>query len=55
MTLFTAEGLIRAEQRFHDRGLCHVPGVLDRAYLRWLVTQGEEPDPGRAWGAPDGG
>jgi len=39
MTLFTAEGMIRAYQRFSDRGLCHVPSVIQRALLRWLYTQ----------------
>jgi ADP-ribosylglycohydrolase len=41
MTLFTAEGLIRASNRYYDRGICNVPAVLGRAYLRWLQTQGE--------------
>jgi ADP-ribosylglycohydrolase len=39
MTLFTAEGLIRADNRFADRGLCNVPAVIYRSYLRWLLTQ----------------
>jgi len=39
MTLFTAEGLIRAEHRFADRGLVNVDAALHRAYLRWLLTQ----------------
>ena len=39
MTLFTAEGLIRAEHRIADRGLVNVDAVLHRAYLRWLFTQ----------------
>jgi ADP-ribosylglycohydrolase len=43
MTLFTAEGLIRADNRHRDRGICHVPGVVHRAYLRWLSTQGVTP------------
>jgi ADP-ribosylglycohydrolase len=38
MTLFTAEGLIRASVRA-DRGICHAPSVVYRAYLRWLDTQ----------------
>jgi ADP-ribosylglycohydrolase len=38
MTLFTAEGLIRASVRW-DRGVCHPPSVVHRAYLRWLDTQ----------------
>lgn len=40
MTLFTAEGLIRASVRARSRGICHVPGVVHRGYLRWLYTQG---------------
>jgi ADP-ribosylglycohydrolase len=47
MTLFTAEGLIRASHRFADRGTCNVPAVLGRAYLRWLQTQGEQVEPRR--------
>jgi ADP-ribosylglycohydrolase len=39
MTLFTAEGLIRAEHRLADRGVANVDAVLHRAYLRWLYTQ----------------
>lgn len=42
MTLFTAEGLIRASVR-SDRGICHPPSVVWHAYLRWLTTQGERP------------
>jgi ADP-ribosylglycohydrolase len=42
MTLFTAEGLIRAMQRRRDRGITSVSGVVWRAYLRWLDTQGVE-------------
>jgi ADP-ribosylglycohydrolase len=38
MTLFTVEGLIRASVRW-DRGICHPPSVVYRAYLRWLDTQ----------------
>jgi ADP-ribosylglycohydrolase len=40
MTLFTAEAMIRALHRAEDRGLVSVPGVAQRAYLRWLHTQG---------------
>ncbi len=40
MTIFTAEGLIRASVRARSRGICHAPGVVHRAYLRWLYTQG---------------
>ncbi len=41
MTLFTAEGLIRAELRGAASGSCHVPSVVHHAYRRWLLTQGE--------------
>jgi ADP-ribosylglycohydrolase len=40
MTLFTAEGLIRAHRRWVDRGICDVAGVVRGAYWRWLLTQG---------------
>lgn len=40
MTLFTAEGLIRSYVRWSSRGICSVPGVVAKAYLRWLKTQG---------------
>jgi len=40
MTLFTAEGLIRATIRYNQRGICHPASVVHRAYLRWLHTQG---------------
>ena len=48
MTLFTAEGIIRATVRYAHRGIAHGPSVLQRAYVRWLATQGEAPLP------PDG-
>ena len=38
MTLFTAEGLIRASVR-SDRGVVHPPSMVHRAHLRWLDTQ----------------
>jgi ADP-ribosylglycohydrolase len=41
MTLFTAEGVIRAQVRFAGRGICHPPSVIHHALLRWLYTQGE--------------
>jgi len=41
MTLFTAEGLIRARVRGVQRGICHAPTVVWHAYLRWLTTQGD--------------
>ncbi len=40
MTLFTAEGLIRARVRGATKGICHPPGVVHHALLRWLATQG---------------
>ncbi len=45
MTLFTAEGLLRAKARFDERGICHVPSVVAQALLRWFVTQGGEAKP----------
>ena len=42
MTLFTAEGLLRAESRLVGKGICHVPSVVYNAYQRWLHTQGYE-------------
>ena len=41
MTLFTAEGLIRAWVRGEARGLCDPAAIVHHAYLRWLHTQGE--------------
>ena len=43
MTLFTAEGLIRARVRHDLRGICNPVAVVRHAYLRWLLTQDEEP------------
>jgi len=44
MTLFTAEGLIRAHVRLATKGIGpSVPQVVAHAYLRWLMTQGERP------------
>jgi ADP-ribosylglycohydrolase len=40
MTLFTAEGLMRAFVRQNLKGICSVPSVVSHAYLRWLLTQG---------------
>ncbi len=39
MTLFTAEGLIRAQHLLNEKGVASAPVVLHRAYLRWLYTQ----------------
>jgi ADP-ribosylglycohydrolase len=40
MTLFTAEGILRAETRGVLKGICHPPSVVYFAYQRWLLTQG---------------
>lgn len=40
MTLFTAEGLLRANTRYNHKGICSPPKVVYHAYLRWLETQG---------------
>lgn len=39
MTLFTAEGILRAETRGSIRGICNPPSVVYYAYQRWLITQ----------------
>jgi len=50
MTLFTAEGLLRARARAADGGLVDHVGVMRLAYLRWLATQGQRvEDP--MWGS----
>jgi len=43
LTLFTAEGLLRAWVRLSFEGISAVPGVTRNAYLRWLRTQDEAP------------
>jgi ADP-ribosylglycohydrolase/protein-tyrosine phosphatase len=43
MTLFTAEGLLRAKCRASHKGICSIEGVVHHAYLRWLRTQGGQP------------
>ncbi|MFQ6777154.1 ADP-ribosylglycohydrolase family protein [Cereibacter sphaeroides] len=43
MTLFTAEGLIRARVRGMARGICDPAGVVHHALLRWYGTQGGRP------------
>jgi ADP-ribosylglycohydrolase len=40
MTLFTAEGLMRGWLRGNLKGICHMQGVIARAYQRWYHTQG---------------
>ncbi|NCC05017.1 MAG: ADP-ribosylglycohydrolase family protein [Clostridia bacterium] len=43
LTLFTAEGLLRAAVRGRERGIANFEGVTAHAYLRWLLTQGIQP------------
>jgi ADP-ribosyl-[dinitrogen reductase] hydrolase len=43
MTLFTAEGLLRAYARGNQENIFSVPTVVCHAYLRWLLTQGVTP------------
>jgi ADP-ribosylglycohydrolase len=45
LTLFTAEGLLRAEARWRDRGVRSPVGDVQRAYYRWFWTQGEPVPP----------
>lgn len=52
MTLFTAEGLLQADDRL-DSGIANPPAVLGAAYLRWLNTQGQGIDRGET-AAPHG-
>jgi len=55
MSLFTAEGFIRANRRYREKGICDVVGVIQRAYYRWLSTQGEPPpDPDAIHGMAHG-
>jgi len=54
MTLFTAEGLIRADNVRREGGVDDPLPVLHRAYLRWLGTQGGRPSEMRALDLPDG-
>lgn len=42
MTIFTIEGLLRAENRGRSRGVAHIPSMVHKSYLRWLATQGVE-------------
>lgn len=44
MTLFTAEGLIRAHLRGYLKGVTRFPSVISRAYERWYRTQTRSPD-----------
>jgi ADP-ribosylglycohydrolase/protein-tyrosine phosphatase len=43
MTIFTAEGLLRAAVQGRLKEPCSVPSVICHAYLRWLLTQGVAP------------
>lgn len=43
MTLFTAEGMIRAAVRGALKGICDPPSVIHHALLRWYRTQGGTP------------
>jgi ADP-ribosylglycohydrolase len=43
LTLFTAEGLLRAWVRGCVKGVASVPEMTRQAYLRWLKTQDEGP------------
>lgn len=43
MTLFTAEGIIRAHVRGALKGIWHPPSVVHHALLRWHRTQGGRP------------
>lgn len=52
MTLFSAEGLLRALVRDTHYGVVDVAAVVQRAYWRWLVTQGQPWPPGTVSG-PD--
>ncbi len=54
MTLFTAEGLVRAHNRWLGRGIVSVEAVVRGAYERWLSTQRPshrdgEPDQSAGW------
>lgn len=40
MTIFTAEGILRAAARGNRRGISHPPTGVFYAYQRWLLTQG---------------
>jgi len=54
MTLFTAEGLIRAHHRFARRCFDYAVDELWAAYRRWLATQREAPAGGGAGLMDDG-
>jgi ADP-ribosylglycohydrolase len=54
MTLFTAEGVLRAAARWHHKGICHPASVIHHAYIRWLHTQGERSQSLLSQGQMDG-
>ncbi|EIV93039.1 ADP-ribosylglycohydrolase [Frankia sp. QA3] len=54
MTLFTAEGLIRASVRGRSKGIVDPPSVLWGAYRRWLTTQARTSPAGGASNHADG-
>ena len=41
MTLFTAEGILRAHARKKEKGSCDFVAAVRSAYRRWLKTQGD--------------
>ena len=55
LTLFTADGLLRAWVRGRMKGIAHYPSVVAHAYLRWLKTQGQRPDHDIAFGNDEPG
>jgi ADP-ribosylglycohydrolase len=55
MTLFTAEGLIRGWVRGCFKGITTYAGVTAHAYLRWLLTQGVQPNGSVTSGANERG
>jgi ADP-ribosylglycohydrolase len=54
MTLFTAEGMLRADVRWNHKGICHPASVIHHAYIRWLHTQGERSQSQFSQGEMDG-
>ena len=54
MTLFTAEGLIRAANQAAEGVPCDTAVSLHSAYLRWLTTQDERPASRRGSNRSDG-
>jgi ADP-ribosylglycohydrolase len=44
MSLFTAEGLLRADVRGSLKGVCYPPDCVRNAYTRWLLTQADPVD-----------